>query len=409
MNIQSMFRGVGKDWIKIFTSDKLRPHLAKAIDELKKENIKKITPPVNDIFNFARHTPYDKLKVVIIGQDPYPKEGDANGCAFSSDSKTVPSSLKNIYKCLKNKGHINEIPKTSNLTYWARQGVLLLNAALTTQIGKSNIHSEIWKPFTDELIKYISSDMEGLIQFVLWGNEAQKKIPLIDSECPTHTWKHPSPLAQNCDEKDKFINCDSFDKVNEFITDQLEETPIDWNVSPNYLVYTDGACSGNGKGILSKSGYAVYFTKGPFAGNVYYEKLAPTIYKKEIIYGSNIRAEGFAILYAIEKVAELDYDCVLTLVTDSEFWINMIKDYIPSWKNKGIDFETKKNPDLVIKLDNAINKFNEKCILHLIHVKSHQKEQDISQEHIEGNKIADRYAVKAKSLKEMSVIMIEEV
>ena len=178
------------------------------------------------IFNAFNLTPLDKTKVVIIGQDPYHRQGQAMGLSFSvPKGVTVPPSLKNIYK------EINQdlnIPPAQHgdLTHWASQGVLLLNAILTVQAGNAGSHAKIgWQQFTDGVIRSLSDHKEGLI-FLLWGNFAKSKASLID-ESKHHVLKaaHPSPLARNA-----FSGCAHFSKTNEILRKQGQKE-IDWRVA----------------------------------------------------------------------------------------------------------------------------------------------------------------------------------
>lgn len=402
-NIAEIFHNVDKEWIKVLTSKKLMPLLSKALDDLSRleKDMSQITPPPNQIFNFARATLYGKIKVVILGQDPYPKKGDAHGLSFSSKSSKIPASLRNIYKCLEEQKLIDTVPTTADLSYWAAQGVLLLNASLTTRVGMANAHVNIWKEFTDELIRYISHDdacgpVDSLI-FMLWGNFAQKKEDLINEDCVIYKWLHPSPLAQgSADEKDKFINCDHFTKTNELLTNFMSLKPIDWNPSPSHVIYTDGACSNNGKGIFASAGYATYFAKGPLAGTVKYGKVAPAVLHDTMIYGTNQRGEGLGIIVGLETVIEHKIKTNTIIVTDSNFWKDMIENYMPTWEKKGVDFNSKKNYDLTIRMHNAVKKVMELGVFEVVHVASHNKDPNALPEHIEGNRIADNYANKGK-------------
>lgn len=404
-NIARMFKGVGKQWIKVLTSKTLMPLLSKALDDLDKteKDVSQITPPPDQIFNFARATPYNKTKIIILGQDPYPKKGDAHGLAFSSKSNKVPASLRNIYKCLEEQKQINSAPNTSDLSYWAAQGVLLLNASLTTRVGKANAHVNIWKEFTDELIRYISHDdtcgpVDSLI-FMLWGNFAQKKEGLINEDCVIYKWLHPSPLAQgSASDKDKFVNCDHFAKANELLEDVMGLKPIDWNLSSSHVIYTDGACSNNGKGIFASAGYAAYFAKGPLAGTVKYGKVAPAALNGSMVYGTNQRGEGLGIIVGLESVLERKIKANTTIVTDSNFWKNMIETYMPKWEMRGIDFKSKKNHDLTVRLHDAAKRVMELGVLEIIHVASHDKDPYALPEHVAGNRVADDYANKGKAL-----------
>ena len=155
-----------------------------------------IFPPVHQILRALDLTPFEKVRVVILGQDPYPTEGHANGLAFSVSPHLdkLPASLKNIYKELEDDLGITR--KTGDLTSWAQQGVLLLNTSFTVIEGKPGSHSEIgWEALADEIIYKLNNNRENLV-FVLWGKKAQEKEKLIDKK--KHLIlkaSHPSPLS----------------------------------------------------------------------------------------------------------------------------------------------------------------------------------------------------------------------
>ncbi|QKF63952.1 uracil-DNA glycosylase [Campylobacter corcagiensis] len=190
----------------------------------------KIYPPGALIFNAFNLTPFDEVKVVILGQDPYHGKNQAMGLSFSvpNDIK-VPPSLKNIYKEIYDDLGILQ-PENGDLTYWAKQGVLLLNATLTVEAGKPNSHSNFgWQRFTDAAIKALSDRKSGLV-FLLWGNFAKAKANLIDdSKHFILTAPHPSPLARG-----GFFGCKHFSKTNEILR-QVGKSPIDWDLK-NYTV-----------------------------------------------------------------------------------------------------------------------------------------------------------------------------
>ncbi|MBK7787891.1 MAG: uracil-DNA glycosylase [Saprospiraceae bacterium] len=186
---------------------------------------KVIFPPGQQIFQAFSLTPVDQLKVVILGQDPYHNPGEAMGLCFSvPEGVKVPPSLNNIYKELRNDLNC-EIPNHGNLTAWARQGVLLLNAFLTVEQNKPLSHSKIgWQLFTDAVISHISEKLEGKV-FLLWGNFAKAKAALINPE--RHlvlTSPHPSPLAGN-----GFYNNHHFSKANDYLKQQ-GSSGIDWQI-----------------------------------------------------------------------------------------------------------------------------------------------------------------------------------
>ena len=187
---------------------------------------KTIYPPGSKIFNAFEVTPFNKVKVVILGQDPYHGPGQAMGLSFSvPDGVGLPPSLLNIYKELRNDIGM-PIPATGNLIHWAEQGVLLLNAVLTVRANEPASHSKIgWMEFTDAVIKKLSDEKTGLV-FLLWGKFAQEKQILID-QTKHHVLKaaHPSPFSA-----DKgFFGCKHFSTTNSILSKQGID-PIDWSV-----------------------------------------------------------------------------------------------------------------------------------------------------------------------------------
>ena len=184
---------------------------------------KTIYPPGPLIFNAFRLTPFDQVKVVILGQDPYHGPGQAHGLSFSvQDGVALPPSLQNIYKEVHTDTG-SPIPSSGNLERWARQGVFLLNSVLTVRAGAPTSHSNIgWQTFTDAVIKTLSDKKNGLV-FMLWGNYARNKRPLVDSS--RHLVleaAHPSPLARGA-----FFGCRHFSKANEYLISQGKK-PIVW-------------------------------------------------------------------------------------------------------------------------------------------------------------------------------------
>lgn len=183
-----------------------------------------IYPPSNLIFNAFWQTPFNKVKVVILGQDPYHNPGQAHGLSFSVPAGTpLPPSLQNIYKEIAdNMG--GTAPASGDLTHWANQGVLLLNAALTVRQNEPASHAKIgWTEFTDAVITTLSEQREGLI-FLLWGKFAQDKQQLIDeTRHVVLKAAHPSPLSAY----KGFLGCKHFSKVNEILTAR-GEVPIQW-------------------------------------------------------------------------------------------------------------------------------------------------------------------------------------
>ncbi|KAK9274907.1 hypothetical protein L1049_022161 [Liquidambar formosana] len=185
-----------------------------------------IYPPQHLIFNALNCTPFDRVKAVIIGQDPYHGPGQAMGLSFSvPDGVKVPSSLVNIFKELQ-KDLGCSIPSHGNLERWAVQGVLLLNSVLTVRKHQANSHAKKgWEQFTDAVIRTISQKRKGVV-FLLWGNSAQEKSRLID-ETKHHVLKaaHPSGLSANRG----FFGCRHFSRTNQ-ILEKMGIPPIEWQL-----------------------------------------------------------------------------------------------------------------------------------------------------------------------------------
>ena len=185
---------------------------------------KPVYPPGNLIFNAFDHCPFDKVKVVIIGQDPYHGPGQAHGLCFSvNDGVDFPPSLLNIFKEIERDLSI-PMPKTGNLTRWADQGVLLLNASLTVEAHKAGSHQgRGWETFTDAVIRKIAEEKQHVV-FMLWGNYAQQKGAVIN---PTRHLVlksvHPSPLSAYRG----FIGCGHFSAANKYLL-QNGQAEIAW-------------------------------------------------------------------------------------------------------------------------------------------------------------------------------------
>lgn len=183
-----------------------------------------IYPAVNKIFSAFNLCPFDSVKIVIIGQDPYHGPKQANGLCFSvSDGIKPPPSLQNIFKELKDDLGL-EIPLSGNLEHWAEQGVLMLNATLTVRAKQAGSHQKKgWEEFTDNVIRILSEEKENLI-FLLWGRFAQNKAQIIDNE--KHyilTAAHPSPFSAHSG----FLGCKHFSETNEILK-KLNQKPIKW-------------------------------------------------------------------------------------------------------------------------------------------------------------------------------------
>lgn len=213
-------------WKEILKDEFNKPYFQQIALHLKTEKLqhKTIYPPGPFIFNAFNTTPIDKVKAVILGQDPYHGAGQAHGLCFSVQKGVPPPpSLINIFKELHEDIGIN-IPNYGDLTHWAQQGVFLLNASLTVRAAEPMSHAKIgWAIFTDTVIRRIS-DHQPHVVFLLWGKFAQEKKSLIDeSKHLVLKAAHPSPLSANAG----FFGCRHFSKTNAYLVSKGID-PIDW-------------------------------------------------------------------------------------------------------------------------------------------------------------------------------------
>ena len=218
---------IEESWLKVLEAEFEQPYFANLKTFLVEEKRRyTVYPPGSLIFNAYAHTPFDRVKVVILGQDPYHGPGQAHGLCFSvPDGVQPPPSLVNM--CKEIYADLGIAPSASgNLECWADQGVFLLNATLTVRASTAGSHqNKGWEQFTDKVIQSLSAGREHLV-FMLWGNYARAKKTLIDTqkhfvlEAP-----HPSPLSAN----NGFFGCRHFSKANEYLRNHGME-PVDWSV-----------------------------------------------------------------------------------------------------------------------------------------------------------------------------------
>jgi uracil-DNA glycosylase len=221
--------GTTTTWKDILSAEKEKPYFKELLAFVASERASKKTiyPADSDIFNAIRSTPFEDLRVVILGQDPYHGPGQAHGLCFSvKPGVPPPPSLQNIFKELKSDVGI-PIPSHGCLQSWAKQGILLLNTVLTVEQAKPQSHAgKGWEQFTDTVIRAISDHKRGVV-FLLWGSPAQRKAELIDST-KHHILRapHPSPLSA----ARGFLGCKHFSKANELLKAQ-GLSPVSWELS----------------------------------------------------------------------------------------------------------------------------------------------------------------------------------
>lgn len=216
---------IESSWKEALKEEFEKPYFIKLVEFIKSEyRTQTVYPPGNRIFSAFDFTPFDEVKVVIIGQDPYHGANQANGLSFSvADGIRHPPSLQNIFKEL-NDDLGAPIPQSGNLEKWAKQGVLMLNATLTVRGSQAGSHqNKGWETFTDAVIQKLSEEKEKLV-FILWGAYAQKKGSIIDaSKHFIIKSAHPSPFSAN----NGFFGSRPFSKTNEYLKQNNFET-IDW-------------------------------------------------------------------------------------------------------------------------------------------------------------------------------------
>lgn len=217
----------GNRWDDILKEDLESPSYQQLRQFLKEEYASgPVYPPMNDVFNALRYTDYDKVKVVLLGQDPYHGPGQAHGLAFSVQRGVkIPPSLQNMYKELQTDLGCT-IPSHGNLVEWANQGVLMLNTVLTVREAQPNSHkNKGWEQFTDSIIRHLDRRETPMV-FLLWGANARAKIPLIHGmQHLVLAAPHPSPLSAY----QGFFGCRHFSTANEFLKN-CGQSPIDWQI-----------------------------------------------------------------------------------------------------------------------------------------------------------------------------------
>lgn len=215
-------------WRQVLEPELKKPYMSRLAAFLAKESAGHIPvyPPKELIFNAFYKTPYAKVKVVIVGQDPYHGHGQAHGLSFSVPKGTpLPPSLQNIFKEIKSDLGI-DTPSHGCLNHWAEQGVMLLNATLTVRQGEPmSHHSQGWEYFTDAVIAALGRREKPAI-FVLWGKSAQEKCHHLKAHHVKLIAPHPSPFSA----RNGFFGCRHFSKINEILR-EWGETPIDWKIT----------------------------------------------------------------------------------------------------------------------------------------------------------------------------------
>lgn len=218
---------ITNDWLTAVSGEFKKPYYKQLFEFVEEEySHHQVFPPADDIFNALHLTPLSKVKVLIVGQDPYHNENQAHGLCFSVQAgQAIPPSLQNIYKELQDDLGCY-IPNNGYLKKWADQGVLLLNTVLTVRAHQANSHQgKGWEQFTDAIIRAVNEQNRPIVS-MLWGKPAQSKTTMLTN--PNHLIlkaPHPSPLSAYRG----FFGCKHFSKANDFLRDH-QVTPIDWQI-----------------------------------------------------------------------------------------------------------------------------------------------------------------------------------
>lgn len=217
---------IGNEWDEVLVGETDKPYFTKISEFLEREyRDYTVYPPRSLIFSSLKYVKFSDVKVVIVGQDPYINPGQANGLAFAVGSGVaLPRSLCNIFAEIESDTGASMKGKSGELTGWAKQGVLLLNATLTVRAGSSNAHSNCgWQEFTDCVIRKLGEREQPMV-FILWGRNAQQKEPLIGKQHLIIKSAHPSPMSAHAG----FFGSKPFSRTNAFLSAH-GMTPIDWS------------------------------------------------------------------------------------------------------------------------------------------------------------------------------------
>ena len=413
-NLAEAVDGLDEMWRKILLIDnkEMLGRCIKAVNAKVGGESTRLAPPPELIFRAFKLCPYGETRVVVVGQDPYPKLGDAVGLSFSTaKDRPIPSSLINIYKCLQRGGHVPSMPTHGCLDSWATQGVLMINTALTTEVGKMKQHVENWQPYTNAIIRSLArakAESGGRLIFALWGNDAHEVASIVDKVNdeffdswgrPLHVvlrWGHPSPLSsvnQQATNPKNFLFCDHFTLINNIL-----DYPIDWNpdamsVSPMtkaaaeiheeelagaIIVACDGAAHAPGKALATASWSYVVVAGSEIKtmrGGCKEEDLECYEEYERVEGGeqTNNRGELTAILKGLCKVEEECIDGDIYVVSDSLYALSAIDIWSRTWDGDVKMKAEKKNLDLIYAARAVLDKFRESRKVSFLHIRGHTK------------------------------------
>lgn len=356
-----------------------------------------IAPPDHLILEPLRYGGPDDYVAVALAQDPYPTAGEAMGICFSVPrTRALPESLKRIFGCLDRAGlrreHLDEKSKPitcGDLRPWAVQGVLMINAALTTRVGARRAHADHWKPFVDELVKRLCANFAAAgrrIHFLLWGGDARAYSAVARRhKHVVHEWSHPSPMADNkLPDHARFRMCPHFEEVNADLTAAGRRAIVWDNLSP-VIAFSDGSCPLNGK-PGARAGFAAVITGGQFGAAIVRGEVLPTAYAlvddadperglvatDALVAPSNNRGELMGLIYCFLALLHGRALGKVEVISDSEISVNTLTDWLPARLKKKTERELK-NFDLVWIAWRLLGELRRQAsLVVLTHTRSHQ-------------------------------------
>lgn len=409
---QLLLKRVDPSWLPILKNELLHDVIGDLLTIDKTMN--SFTPSAANIFNFAQY-PISNTKVVILGESPYCEKEIDHGYSYSVANGECSTSLKKIFKSLHIAKMITCIPKINSLTNWSRQGVVLMNTALTTTIGKSDAHNDIWADYMNLVIKLFAehagkaklksdSSSSSKILWFLWGDAIQSKSNFInwgEAKINIPNEKRINLVLKTCHPEAP----GTIDFVYESQTgwDIIRDRyPEIWWDPVGHIGYTDGSSKNNQVPSKARAGYGYHYTSGPFinspgggaikrkvmyldtppSSDPYIKSKSHTDLQKRntefpdkhkvVFFPSNIRAEGFAILNMLKFALSKESHMSITIFTDSQFWIDHITTRIPKMVSNGSHWTNFKNHDMLIDIWNTVQKFNKlHCPIRLEYTPAH--------------------------------------
>ncbi len=371
MNVDNLLKGVSPEWRKLLDTPYLEPIIYRLNNEYS------ITPGVDNIFEAFRTTPYTQCDAVIIGCEPY-SDGSSHGYAFSL-LKNISPELYEIYKALIYTQELDTIPSTGNIVNWSRQGMLMLNSALTTRVNDPKSHIDLWYAYISNFIRQFTLQKiseNTHITFMLWGIDIQKMVidaigDIIDKQTADLStpdlitlMKYYQPKINTYDSKLSFTKCDHFKRYNAIRLSYGKQL-IDWHSNAPIhdspiVICTDGSVTNNGKpnAVGGYAGIVHEFINGKVTRQTVINGRTPTCrvigrnaYDTKYIPPTNNRSEYYAVLFSLWATESLPG--AVTIATDSEILFKTITIWLAKWIADDT-LNKKENVDIIVAIQQAI-------------------------------------------------------